>query len=127
MEFTGHYNKCEKCEHIFDYSDDCPECGTSEIDDISVSEIKEVIRLSNHLGAIRLIKMLKKHDDLGDFDISKILKIHTKDPNFEILFKDEGKWSAYDYQLTNMMRDLVLKYNSLVDLLDFTKASEKIV
>jgi len=43
--------------------------------------------------------------------------IDEKDSTFEILFR-EGNWSAYDHQLTDMMRELVLRYNKLAEHLN---------
>jgi uncharacterized OB-fold protein len=61
-EFTGTYNQCDKCGHIYDFNDICPECGSDDIMDIEVHEIKEIIsEYQNNLK--RLLEMLQKHDD----------------------------------------------------------------
>ena len=43
--------------------------------------------------------------------------IDKNDPTFEILFRD-GNWGAYDSQLTDMMREMVIRYNKLVEYLN---------
>jgi len=44
MEFTGTYYKCNDCGHFWDYNDfNCPECGSQNFEDKSLSEeIKEI-------------------------------------------------------------------------------------
>lgn len=42
VEFTGSYYRCLKCEHIYDYNDLCPECGSSDVEDINASEVKPI-------------------------------------------------------------------------------------
>ena len=70
-EFTGHYNKCQKCNHIYDFNDICPECGSDEVEDISAQEVlKTITRTDEYATKIkgekeRLEEMLKKHDDGG--------------------------------------------------------------
>lgn len=44
--------------------------------------------------------------------------IDKKDPKFEILFREDGSWFAYDYQLTDMMRELVIRYNKMAECLN---------
>jgi len=44
--------------------------------------------------------------------------IDKKDPKFEILFRENGNWSAYDHQLTDMMRELVARYNKMAEYLN---------
>ncbi len=63
---------------------------------------------------------LGKHENGNDFiaDVSeRFSPIDKKDPTFEILFRD-GNWGAYDTQLTDMMREMVIRYNKLVEFLN---------
>lgn len=43
--------------------------------------------------------------------------IDKNDPTFEILFRD-GNWGAYNSQLTDMLREMVIRYNKLVEYLN---------
>ena len=72
QEFTGSYFKCNKCNHIIDYSDShCPECGSQDETELNAKEVHQIanqlliIRCfnKNKIGR-RLIKMLELHDDL---------------------------------------------------------------
>jgi predicted nucleic acid-binding Zn-ribbon protein len=63
MEFTGDYNRCMKCGHIYDYMDVCPVCGADEIENLNVHEVKEWKNASSNKEANRLHKMLESHDD----------------------------------------------------------------
>ncbi len=47
--------------------------------------------------------------------MKKIEKIAQDSKDFEILFREGGGCSAYDYQLTDMMRGVVLKINEVID------------
>ena len=61
-----------------------------------------------------------KQKNGNDFiaDVSeRFSPIDKKDPTFEILFRD-GNWGAYDSQLTDMMREIVIRYNKLVEYLN---------
>jgi tetrahydromethanopterin S-methyltransferase subunit B len=62
MEFTGTYNKCENCERIYDFNDICPDCGSDDVYDISVEEIREHIE-KLEVQASDLEIMLQSHDD----------------------------------------------------------------
>ena len=44
--------------------------------------------------------------------------VDKKDPNFEILFREDKNWAAHNYELTNMMREIVLRYNKIVEYLN---------
>ena len=44
--------------------------------------------------------------------------VDKSDPKFEILFREDGKWSAYDHQLTDMMREMVVRYNKIAEYLN---------
>lgn len=65
-------------------------------------------------------KTSDKQQNGNDFiaDVSeRFSPIDKNDPIFEILFRD-GKWGAYDLQLTDMMREMVIRYNKLVEYLN---------
>jgi len=64
MEFTGDYNRCTECGHIYDFNDICPECGQSEIEDLNAKQVKEWAKTSTYKEVERLNKMLELHDDL---------------------------------------------------------------
>jgi len=63
MEFTGNYNLCGDCNHIYDFNDVCPECSSNDIQDINSNEVKEFIGKGNVKEDIRLKTMLIRHDD----------------------------------------------------------------
>lgn len=50
----------------------------------------------------------------------EIAPIEKENPIFEVLFR-EGNWGAHDYQLTDMVRELVIKYNELVQHINSTQ------
>ena len=65
-------------------------------------------------------KTSSKQQNGNDFiaDVSeRFSPIDKNDPTFEILFRD-GNWGAYDSQLTDMMREMVIRYNKLVEFLN---------
>lgn len=65
QEFTGTYYKCNKCSHIWDYSDShCPNCGSQDETELNAKEVKE-IALQMIAEGNAAIAMLKVHDDLG--------------------------------------------------------------
>jgi hypothetical protein len=63
MEFTGNYNRCYDCKHIYDYEDVCPECGSGAIEDLNANEIKEIAENTKGEEAYMLYKMLELHGD----------------------------------------------------------------
>ena len=54
---------------------------------------------------------------MNSMENEKLLKIDHKDPKFEILFR-KGNWGAHEYELTVMMRELVLRYNTLIEYIN---------
>lgn len=62
MEHTGSYYKCEKCNHIYDFMDICPECGSDDTHDISAEDVKEHIEKLN-MRVEELEIMLQSHGD----------------------------------------------------------------
>lgn len=62
-EFTGTYYRCNSCATIYDYNDLCPDCGSDDIEDVNVNEVKAIMELKR-LTAISLGKMLESHGDL---------------------------------------------------------------
>ena len=62
-QFTGTYNQCNLCGHIWDFDDVCPECGDTDVIDISISEIKEIVDHYSNL-VIELTEILNRHGDL---------------------------------------------------------------
>ena len=63
MEFTGDYNRCMDCGHIYDYNDSCPECGGCEIEDLNANEVKKCSNACSQEEAERLNNMLQLHGD----------------------------------------------------------------
>lgn len=71
-EFTGSYYECNKCHHIWDYSDSyCPECGNQYEIELNANEVREksrllLISIDKYLNVkgLKLLDMLKSHDDL---------------------------------------------------------------
>jgi len=63
MEFTGDYNRCTDCGHIYDYNDSCPECGSTEIEGLNAKEVKQWAKASTNEENERLNKMLELHGE----------------------------------------------------------------
>ena len=63
MGFTGHYNRCTICGHIYDFNDICPECSCDFIQDLNPSEVKYLLTISSKEEVKRIEKMLKLHGD----------------------------------------------------------------
>lgn len=66
---------------------------------------------------IEKLNAVNNNCDLANLS-ERLSLIDKKDPKFEILFREDGKWSAYDHQLTDMMREMVLRYNKMVEYLN---------
>lgn len=63
MEFTGNYNRCTDCGHIYDYNDICPNCAGNEIEDLNAHEVNEIANVSIEKEAERLRNLLQLHGD----------------------------------------------------------------
>lgn len=63
MEHMGDYNHCLNCEHIYDFNDRCPECGSENVSDVNPNEIRATFNFQSKEEKERLEKMLKSHDD----------------------------------------------------------------
>lgn len=66
MEYTGDYNICTRCSHIYDYDDACPECGSFEIEDLNAKEVKQWSKSCINKESERLNKMLESHGDYSN-------------------------------------------------------------
>ena len=65
-EFTGDYEQCQKCNHIWDYMDTaCPNCGNNDVEMISSEGVNEQLKLESGNELIRLRIMLRSHGDLN--------------------------------------------------------------
>ena len=62
-EFTGNYNICTNCGHIYDYNDSCTECGGCEIEDLNALQVKKLANACSIKEMSRLHEMLQLHGD----------------------------------------------------------------
>ena len=64
MEFMGSYNQCQSCNHIYDYEDLCPQCGSDEINELNEREVKIYSRDRLIKEQFRLMKKVNKYTDI---------------------------------------------------------------
>lgn len=127
---------CEHCHNIFDLNDGygsekwhpniiiCEKCHYEEEEEIEEDEYYETlnIELGNALYGINEKKgAWQRLDKENQALIIQLVSerfplIDKKDPIFEILFREDKTWCAHDYQLTDMMREMVLRYNTFFAL-----------
>ena len=62
-EFTGDYNRCSDCGHIYDFNDMCPDCGSENINELNANEVRDWVKGAVESEAYRLEKMLQSHGD----------------------------------------------------------------
>ncbi len=64
-EFTGTYWKCNECDYLWDYNDDCPECGSRDLKDVNIhNEYKYLneVKIELEKEIIRVAIMISEHN-----------------------------------------------------------------
>lgn len=75
-------------------------------------------QLISRIKKLREIEGGKKSDGIISDIKPRLSPISTTKGDFEICFRENGRWAAHDHQLTDMMRKMVIKYNELIEAIN---------
>lgn len=89
--------------------------GTDKARELFLKWQEQRIKAKERL--IEKLNAVNNNCDLADVS-ERFSLIGKENPTFEILFREDKNWSAYDHQLTDMMREMVLKYNKIAEYLN---------